>query len=449
MKKAKENTLHANILHADDTNDNSIGSTLKIVMRDERLSITAKAIYGYFYSYAGAGERAFPNVSQLVDELGICRSAYYKHFNLLKDCGYISVWQEHRHGRLSYNIYTLMPVALAVARTHAEIQDAVPQEIDSPKPEIPAEASPLAESSTHTWDAVSPHTVTRHARGNNIIIIPENKPFLENDILENENLENDTLKSDDLENNNAENNTLENDIPEREYSSPSSRSCQSCPFSPSRTSFPASPSFPPRPDKPRRRDINPNARSNANANKNTNINTNINASTNTNTDTGINANIFPRIDANINPYTNADICARSHANTTENASPQMTFEECREKIKAQIDYDLFEQLTPQHIPLAKDIVSIIADVYLSDSTHIRVDGENKPRTFVRQVFEGIGYTEVRHVIRRYENLSGHIRKKRQYITTMLFNARLEYDAHLVNTIPLLDPETLDIVATAS
>lgn len=75
---------------------NSLGFGIipKLVMQDKRLTIQAKAIYGYFCSYAGAGRTAFPGREKIVSDLKISKDSYYKHFNLLKKYGYIQTVQE-------------------------------------------------------------------------------------------------------------------------------------------------------------------------------------------------------------------------------------------------------------------------------------------------------------------------------------------------------------------
>lgn len=98
---------HDDILQVEGINSKGFGTIPKLVMQDERLSISAKAIYAYFCSYAGAGKQAFPRVSRIIKDLGISKNAYYKHFNQLRDCGYIKTEQAHKGGRLSHNIYTL------------------------------------------------------------------------------------------------------------------------------------------------------------------------------------------------------------------------------------------------------------------------------------------------------------------------------------------------------
>lgn len=97
------------IIQVQGINSQGYGIIPKMVMQDKRLTIQAKAIYGYFCSYAGSGKTAFPKRSKILSDLKISKDSYYKHFNLLKDYGYIEVTQEKdKDGYFDRNIYTLI-----------------------------------------------------------------------------------------------------------------------------------------------------------------------------------------------------------------------------------------------------------------------------------------------------------------------------------------------------
>lgn len=83
------------------------GIVPKLVMKDEDLSIEAKAIYAYLCSYAGAGKTAFPSVDLICNNLGISENRFYKHRKPLVDKGYINVDREKTDSGWSNNIYTL------------------------------------------------------------------------------------------------------------------------------------------------------------------------------------------------------------------------------------------------------------------------------------------------------------------------------------------------------
>lgn len=98
-----------NILEVQGINAKGFGTIAKMVMLDQRLSIESKAIYSYFCSYAGNGSSAFPSVSKIIHDLNISKTRYYKHFEPLKELGYIQVRpNKTQENKFTNNIYTLV-----------------------------------------------------------------------------------------------------------------------------------------------------------------------------------------------------------------------------------------------------------------------------------------------------------------------------------------------------
>ena len=86
------------------------GQTAKIVMLDPALSLEAKAIYGYFCSYCGGGNTAFPGRARILADLKVNKDTYYKHFRMLTDHHYISACQilnDGEHRGFARNVYTI------------------------------------------------------------------------------------------------------------------------------------------------------------------------------------------------------------------------------------------------------------------------------------------------------------------------------------------------------
>ncbi|HBC30484.1 MAG TPA: hypothetical protein DC024_04460 [Clostridiales bacterium] len=116
---SKINGVHndfRDVLKVKGVNAKGYGIIPKMVMLDRKLTVEAKAVYGYFCSYAGTGTTAFPSVKKIIKDLNIGKTRYYKHFGLLKDFGYIEVEQVKQDGsRFSHNIYTLVenPIILS------------------------------------------------------------------------------------------------------------------------------------------------------------------------------------------------------------------------------------------------------------------------------------------------------------------------------------------------
>lgn len=78
----------------------------KYAMCDPKLPICSKAIYALICSMAGNGENAFPGRDTMLSYLKLSKDSYYKHMNILKEQGYITVEQTERPGgRFPHNTY--------------------------------------------------------------------------------------------------------------------------------------------------------------------------------------------------------------------------------------------------------------------------------------------------------------------------------------------------------
>lgn len=104
------------------------------------------------------------------------------------------------------------------------------------------------------------------------------------------------------------------------------------------------------------------------------------------------------------------------------------------RVKEKIGYKDLQAGHPFEVDLVKEIVSVIVDVLISDSSHVRIEGEDKPRELVKHVFSRLTYDHVEFTIKQFKNFSGKILKKRQYIITMLYNSYHELDAHYINEV---------------
>ena len=80
----------------------------KFPMLDEALTLEAKAIYAYLCSYTGRGATVFPGRERILDDLGVNKDTYYKHFRLLLEQGYLTVQQSRSATGFFKNIYTIV-----------------------------------------------------------------------------------------------------------------------------------------------------------------------------------------------------------------------------------------------------------------------------------------------------------------------------------------------------
>ena len=84
----------------------------KLVMQDPTLSLSAKAVYAYFCSFAGSGTTCFPSRKKMCFDLGISNDTLGKYIRELTGRGLISVAQAKENGRFSHNIYMLLDTIL-------------------------------------------------------------------------------------------------------------------------------------------------------------------------------------------------------------------------------------------------------------------------------------------------------------------------------------------------
>ncbi|MBX5315986.1 DnaD domain protein [Staphylococcus caprae] len=76
-------------------------------MKNNDLSIEAKAIYSYLTTYAGSKDIAFPSIKLICYELNISEKRFYKHRKELLDKNIISKHRERTENGFSKTIYTI------------------------------------------------------------------------------------------------------------------------------------------------------------------------------------------------------------------------------------------------------------------------------------------------------------------------------------------------------
>ena len=265
----------SDILQVQGINTKGFGMIPKLVMQDKRLTAEAKAIYGYFCSYAGAGRTAFPSRDRIVADLGMSKSRFYRHYNLLKKYGYIQVEQE-RKNQFKRNIYTLL--------------ESVP----------------------------CPHY-----------------GYTQNE---------------DTQNRDMKNNIIKNKQSFKNIS-------QSCQFE--------------KPD-------------------------------------GQDKDMTDDIEQKIETY--------------------------YELIKENISYNDLVVTRPYDMKLVDEIIAIIVDTVMTEGKTVRIGGEDKPRALVTGSLLKLSYDDIELVIDQFKRVTDRISKKKQYILTMLYNAKLEGDSHYTNLV---------------
>lgn len=267
------------IIQVQGINSQGYGIIPKMVMQDKRLTIQAKAIYGYFCSYAGAGKTAFPGRAKIMADLKVSKESYYKHFNLLKECGYIEAYQEKdENGAFCRNVYTLVESIPC-----PKIQDTAP----CPK-------------------------------------------YRDTDLR-------DTEKQD------TNNNSIK-----------------------------------------------------------------------------------------INSIYNYQSVSQDKTDRTDEYRPTLCSYEAL--IKQNISYRDLQTAYRGDMELIDEFIAIILDTLLSDSPTVRIRGEDKPRELVRSNLMKLRYDNIVHVLEQFREQGQRIRKKSQYILSMLYHSPMELNAHYSNWV---------------
>jgi len=101
-------------------------------------------------------------------------------------------------------------------------------------------------------------------------------------------------------------------------------------------------------------------------------------------------------------------------------------------LKEHIRYSDLSVSRPYDMPLVDEFVAIVIDVVMTDGETIRIGCEYKPRALVTSVLMKLTYEDVDHAIDQFKSVTERITKKKQYILTMLYNCKLEREAHYTN-----------------
>lgn len=137
---------------------------------------------------------------------------------------------------------------------------------------------------------------------------------------------------------------------------------------------------------------------------------------------------------NINSLNINTLSSQSETTDGQGESFQQATENLITIIRKNIGYTDFQQSHPYDMKLIDEIISIIVDAMLTKGKYVCIDGQSRPRTLVRRQLALLDYTAVEHVVGQFKGLTKRIKKKRQYLLSMLYNVTLEFDAHYTNLV---------------
>lgn len=103
-------------------------------------------------------------------------------------------------------------------------------------------------------------------------------------------------------------------------------------------------------------------------------------------------------------------------------------------LKENISYHDLQVAHSDDMALIDEFIAIALDAILSDSKTVRINGENKPRELVRSNLLKLRYDNIIHVLEQFKEQGQRIRKKPQYILSMLYHSPMELNAHYSNWV---------------
>lgn len=103
-------------------------------------------------------------------------------------------------------------------------------------------------------------------------------------------------------------------------------------------------------------------------------------------------------------------------------------------IRENISYNDLLTAHEDDMKLIDEFVAIILDALLSESRTVRINGEDKPRQLVKANLMKLTYADVEHVLWQFKEHGDRIKKKPQYILSMLYHSSMELNAHYTNLV---------------
>ena len=113
---------------------------------------------------------------------------------------------------------------------------------------------------------------------------------------------------------------------------------------------------------------------------------------------------------------------------------QTDFDNVRLLIQENIRYDDLKVAHADDMELINEFVDIMLDVFFSKGEYICINGDVKPREIVKSAMMKLGYAHIEQVLWNFKSHDSPIKKKKQYIQTMLYNASMEQKLGLANSM---------------
>lgn len=116
------------------------------------------------------------------------------------------------------------------------------------------------------------------------------------------------------------------------------------------------------------------------------------------------------------------------------SSSQGRIEDIILQIKRNIGYDDLKAAHTDDVKLIDEFVNIILDTMLTQEKNIRINGENKSGELVKHMLMQLTGSDIEHVLWQFKEHGEQIKKKPQYILSMLYHSPMELNAHYANWV---------------
>ena len=103
-------------------------------------------------------------------------------------------------------------------------------------------------------------------------------------------------------------------------------------------------------------------------------------------------------------------------------------------LRENISYSSFEISRPHDIKLVDEFIAIIIDAIMTKGETVHIGREDKPRALVTANLLRLNYDDIEHTLDQFKGITERINNKKQYVLTMLYNCKLELDAHYTNLV---------------
>ena len=140
------------------------------------------------------------------------------------------------------------------------------------------------------------------------------------------------------------------------------------------------------------------------------------------------------ISNNLN-FSSQDIAKSDINNTDMNytdlsyINPSIGSDEMEEKLKEQIEYDIFIEWEPAEKKRIDELVSIMTDVLCSGSDTVRISGNDLPKKRVYERFTKLSFGHIQYVLECLDKNPVDIRNIRAYLLSALYNAPVTIDSY--------------------